>query len=149
MLHKTGGMRPIHPDFQYFLDFKSRQLIELYTDLRAFLLDIYPQGHELLYHTHALSSVYSVSPSLGDAYCHIAIYTDHLNLGFNKGAILEDPHELLTGTGKWIRHIPVQTTSDYRRGPVEALVRSAVTQSLEACDTELEEKGTTISKITR
>jgi len=78
-------MQAIHQDFQHFLDFKSKEIINLYTDLRAYLLEINPVCIELLYHTHALTSVYTLSPKLSDGYCHIPIYTNHLNLGFNKG----------------------------------------------------------------
>lgn len=81
-------MQAIHQDFQHFLDFKSKEIINLYTDLRAYLLEINPVCIELLYHTHALTSVYTLSPKLSNGYCHIPIYTNHLNLGFNKGHYL-------------------------------------------------------------
>lgn len=58
-------IRPIHPDFQLFLDFKSKEIINLYTDLRAFLLELAPQSNELLYITHALTSVHSISERMG------------------------------------------------------------------------------------
>jgi hypothetical protein len=53
--------RPIHPDFQRLLDEKSDALIALFTDLRAFVLDVHPGANELLYHTHALTAVFSPS----------------------------------------------------------------------------------------
>lgn len=62
----------------------------------------YLESVELNYHTHALTSVYSVSKKLGDAFYMIPIYTNHLNLGFNKGTLLNDTSKLLRGTGKLI-----------------------------------------------
>nr|WP_290931449.1 hypothetical protein [Haliscomenobacter sp.] len=50
--------RPIHPDFQALLDFKNQGLISLFTDLRQYILELYPDGNELLYHTHALTAVF-------------------------------------------------------------------------------------------
>jgi hypothetical protein len=83
----TTKDRIIHPDFLFLLELKEQSLIGLFKDLRAYILDIYPDCNELLYHTHALTSVFSVSEKLSDAFCMLPIYTAHLNLGFNKGTI--------------------------------------------------------------
>ncbi len=63
--------KELHPDFLYFLKYKDQEFIDLYLELRAFMLDIYPEATELLYHTHALTSVYSLSEKLGDGFCMI------------------------------------------------------------------------------
>lgn len=139
--------RDIHPDFLSLLELKQQPLIRLFKDLRAYILDIYPDGNELLYHTHALTAVFSVSEKLSDAYCMIPIYTNHLNLGFNKGTLIEDPHQLLTGTGNLIRHIPVQTPADYRNTKVKKLVRSAVELAIGDMAMKTKAMGKTISKI--
>ncbi len=47
-----------YPDFLDLLAFKEPKIIELFTDLRAFILEIYPDSNELLYHTHALTAVF-------------------------------------------------------------------------------------------
>lgn len=84
---------------------------------------------------------------MGDGFCMIPIYTAHLNLGFNKGTLLDDPYQLLKGTGKLIRHIPIKTTSDYRNKKVKALVKAAVQLALEDMAKPTKTKGETISKI--
>lgn len=139
--------RPLPPGFLVHLDRKEQALIELYTDLREFLLELHPDANELLYHTHALTSVYSISEKLGDAYCMIPIYTAHLNLGFNKGTLLKDPHELLHGTGNLIRHIPITKPEDYRNAKVKALVKEAVAFAIADMDKPTKSKGMSISKI--
>lgn len=123
------------------------ELIELYADLREFILTIHPDSNELLYHTHALTSVYSVSEKLSDAFCMIPIYTSHFNLGFNKGTLIEDPHKLLTGTGNLIRHIPIKTMEDYRNDNVEKLVRSAIAFAINSMQKPTSSVAATISKI--
>ena len=140
-------MHAIHPDFQHFLDFKSREIIDLYTDLRSYLLEIHTNCNELLYHTHALTSVYTLSPKLSDGYCMIPIYTNHLNLGFHKGTLLDDPHQLLQGTGKWIRHIPINTKTDYRNNQVRDLISTAIRFAAEDMNTTTLKTGQIISKI--
>ena len=139
--------RAIHSDFLRHLKHKDQSLIDLYTDLREFVLEIHPLSNELLYHTHALTSLYTVSEKMGDAFCMIPIYTNHLNLGFNKGTIINDPKKLLQGTGKWIRHIPIKTKSDYRNKGVEVLIKSAIDLALEDTTAKHINQGLIISKI--
>ncbi|MBK6826127.1 MAG: DUF1801 domain-containing protein [Chitinophagaceae bacterium] len=139
--------RPIHPDFQSLLDFKSRELIELFRDLRSFILELAPDSIELLYHTHALTAVFSVSEKLSDAFCMIPIYSNHLNLGFNKGTLLKDPKKLLTGTGNLIRHIAIQSKAEYRNPGVKALIQEAIHFALKEMDKPTTSKGLSISKI--
>lgn len=76
--------RPIHTDFQHFLNFKDKKLIDLFMDLREYILELYIESNEILYHTHALTSVFSISDKLWDAFCILPIYTNHVNLGFIK-----------------------------------------------------------------
>lgn len=137
----------IHPDFLNFLELKDPHLIELFIDLRVFILEVYPDANELLYHTHALTSIFSISEKMSDAFCMIPIYTNHLNLGFNKGTIIEDKHKLLTGTGKLIRHIPIKAVSNYRNEKVKDLIKAAVNLAIEDMDKPSKSKGEIISKI--
>jgi hypothetical protein len=142
-----ANSRPIHPDFLFLLELKEKKIIELFKDLREFILEIYPDSNELVYHTHALTTVFSISDKLSDAFCMLPIYTNHMNLGFNKGTLLKDPHKLLTGTGNLIRHIPVDTKSDYRNKKVKDLIKSAVDFAIHDMDKPTKSIGKTISKI--
>jgi len=146
---KMNKSRNLHPDFLFFLEFKEQNLIELFKDLREYLLEIHPNSNELLYHTHALTSLFSISEKMSDAFCMIPIYTNHLNLGFNKGTLIEDPNKLLQGTGKLIRHIPIKTPNDYRNNEVKELIKSAINFAIEDMDKPTKMVGETISKINR
>ncbi|MCU0434009.1 MAG: DUF1801 domain-containing protein [Bacteroidia bacterium] len=141
-------IRPLHPDFQHLLNLKDQKLIDLFGDIRRFILEINPDCNEILYHTHALTAVYSISERLSDAYCMLPIYTNHLNLGFNKGTLLRDPHKLLTGTGNLIRHIDIKTQKDYRNARVKSLIEEAVQFAVKDMDKPSKATGKTISKIT-
>jgi hypothetical protein len=142
-----SNIRSIHPDFLFHLEFKEQQLIALFKDLRAYILEIYPDSNELLYQTHALTSVFSISDKLGDAFCMIPVYTNHLNLGFNKGTLINDPNKLQAGTGNLIRHIPVSAPADYRNKIVKALIKSAVDFAKKDMEKATTSTGKTISKI--
>jgi Domain of unknown function (DU1801) len=139
--------RPIHPDFLFLLEFKEKKIIELFKDLREYILDICPNSNELVYHTHALTTVFSISDKLSDAFCMLPIYTNHLNLGFNKGTLINDPHKLLTGTGNLIRHIPIDAPADYRNKKVKDLIRSAADFAIKDMEKPTKIVGMAISKI--
>jgi len=141
--------KPIHPDFLLLLELKEKKVIDLFKDARAFILDLYPACNEIVYHTHALTTVFSITDKLSDAFCMLPIYTSHLNLGFNKGTLLKDPYQLLTGTGNLIRHIPVDKASDYRNKKVKDLVQSAVKLAIREMDKPSKLTGATISKISK
>ena len=137
----------IHPDFERFLSDKPLPLQFLYRDVRSLVLRIYPDSNELLYHSHALSSVYSVSRQLKHAFCHIAVYGQHLNLGFNSGTALEDPAGLLTGTGALIRHVPVASPEDLENADLVTLIERAVAHAIDTLGRSPTDKGHLISKI--
>lgn len=139
--------RPIHPDFGLLLEHKEQALIELFSDLRNYILELHPDSNEMLYHTHALTAVFSISDKLSDAFCMLPIYTNHLNLGFNKGTLLKDPKHLLTGTGNLIRHIDVKKPADYRNPNVKALIKEAIDFAIKDMAKPTKVKEMTISKI--
>lgn len=119
-------IRPIEEGFTRELMMKDTTLVALFIQLRNHLLHLAPAAHELIYNTHALTSVFSHSKKLAHAFCHIPIYTSHLNLGFNKGALLTDHNDQLQGTGKLIRHIPIKTISDFENEYVTKLIQESM-----------------------
>lgn len=139
--------RDLHPDFEMLLSLKDKQLIALFRSIRQYILDIEPDCNELLYHTHALTAVFSVSDKLTDAFCMIPVYNNHLNLGFNKGTSLKDPHQLLTGTGNLIRHIDIHSVDDFSNKKVKDLVKAAAAFARKDMDKPSLAKGLTISKM--
>ena len=42
------------------------------------------------------------------AFAYVNVFTAHINVGFFRGAELADPAHLLTGTGKYMRHVRLQ-----------------------------------------
>lgn len=99
---------------------------ELAIQLRREIVKLAPGCSELLYNTHAVSNVFTYTGKLGQAFLHIATYSQHVNLGFNQGANLLDPDSLLQGTGKLIRHIRVDDVSLLKRDNVRALIESSI-----------------------
>jgi hypothetical protein len=139
--------RELPPDFLTILSYKDKALIDRYLCLRSFVLSMFPQSNELLYHTHALTSLFTVSLKMSDGFCMLPMYTNHLNLGFNKGTLLNDPAGLLQGTGKLIRHIPVKGKEDYHNDRVMQLLKEAYQLAVEDSEVQPHKVGLTVSKL--
>ena len=56
---------------------------------------------------------------------YIAASRDHVKLGFFQGASLTDPHGLVEGTGKGMRHVKVRSQGDIRAAELTALIQQA------------------------
>jgi hypothetical protein len=59
------------------------------------------------------------------AFGYVGVFTDHVNVGFFFGALLEDPDRLLEGTGKRGRHVKLRPGCDVDPGALAALVDAA------------------------
>jgi hypothetical protein len=63
--------------------------------------------------------------AIEDNICNIAVLRQHVTLTFRHGAELRDPHALLRGTGRIMRHIRIERREDLKRSELRALVREA------------------------
>ena len=50
---------------------------------------------------------------------------DHVNLGFFRGVELDDPKNLLEGTGKGMRHVRIRLPSDIKRRDIAIVLKQA------------------------
>lgn len=61
----------------------------------------------------------------GAAFGYVNVFRNHVNVGFYTGAFLDDPHKLLIGAGKRMRHIKLKPGSDIDSQALCELIRSA------------------------
>lgn len=61
-----------------------------------------------------------------EGYAYIMPHARHVNLGFYQGVALRDPHGLLEGTGKRLRHVKVRSVDDARRPEIRELLQQAI-----------------------
>ncbi len=72
---------------------------------------------------------YGVGPKkMSEAYCYIMPQKQWVNLGFYDGAALPDPHKLLEGTGKMLRHVKIRSLEAADQPAVRALVAAALAE---------------------
>lgn len=113
-------------DLVRFLKPYDREIRDLALELRALVLEEMAPCYENIYDAYSAVAIgYGTSDRLSDGIFHIAVYANHVNLGFNDGASLDDPRGILQGSGKLIRHITIKTAEDLERPELRAYIRRA------------------------
>src|SRR6266496_6240043 len=100
------------PALRKFLEPYDREVRDLALKLRALVLEEMAPCYENIYDAYSAVAIgYGTSDRLSDGIFHIAVYSQHVNLGFNDGATLDDPKSILKGSGNRIRHITIKTAA--------------------------------------
>ena len=98
--------------------------------LRQMVLEEAPDAPEMIYDAYnAVAFGFSFTGRLKEAFIHIASYAKHVNLGFNYGATLDDPHGALMGSGKQVRHIRISSAADLGRPYLQEYICAAIAQA--------------------
>ena len=98
--------------------------------LRDMVLEEAPDAPEMIYDAYnAVAFGYSFTGRLKEAFIHIASYPKHVNLGFNYGATLADPHGVLLGSGKQVRHIKIMGVQDLEKPYLKEYIGAAIAQA--------------------
>lgn len=74
----------------------------------------YPETNELIYDNYnTVAFGWSPTDKAGDAFCSIAVYSDHLNFGFNRGSEIPNVTKILLGDWSLYRYIRVRNKEDF------------------------------------
>jgi hypothetical protein len=123
---KTRVPAPL-PQYLEFLSPYGPAITELALATRRLVLERAPGASELIYDAYnAVASGYSFTGRPSDSFIHIAVYPKWVNLGFNFGSQLPDPEGILKGSGQWVRHVRISSTSDLEKQEIDALVTAAI-----------------------
>ncbi len=124
---KTAAPPPPPEELLELLAARRPLVAPIVLALREMVVREAPHATERVYSLYAVVDLFTFArPS--DAFIHIVAYEKHVNLGFNQGALLPDPHGLIAGTGKKIRHIRITTKEDLKR-PLRPYIRAAIKQA--------------------
>ena len=119
-------MKP-NPQLKRFIAPYDREIQKLTFQLRDFITNLVPQANELIWDNYnAVAIAYSKSENLKDAFCHLALYSKHVNFGFNRGAELTKTNVPLKGKGKLISHISVKDFQSFPKQEMEKMIWEAV-----------------------
>jgi len=118
-------MRKPSPQLLDLLAGCSPGVTHLALALRDLVLTEAPEAEEVLYSVYAQVVVFKFSGVKRGAFCSIVVYTRHVNLMFYYGAQLPDPHRVLQGTGKAMRHIRFDSPERLHQEFLRGYIRSA------------------------
>lgn len=115
-----------HPQLSSFLNRYHLREQDLFWSLRDWLVSVAPPMNELIYDNYnALAIAYSLSHKVADAFCHIAVYSQHVNFGFNRATELPPTDLPLEGQGTLIRHMKVKDWRAFPQAAAERMVATA------------------------
>ena len=107
--------RPPNRQLLGYLTAYDPHVSDLLLALREIVLEEAPDAIESISKGYAVAIGFSFTGKpLKDGFCHVVAYKTHVNLGFNRGALLPDPNRVLAGSGKLIRHLAVRKSKRTR-----------------------------------
>lgn len=99
--------------------------------LREFVWNLYPETNELIYDNYnAVAFGWSPTDKAGDVFCSIAVCSDHVNFGFNRGVDFPDPQKVLIGNGNQYRYLRVRDKDDFPEEYIKQLLEAAYQNSI-------------------
>jgi hypothetical protein len=115
-----------------FLAGYSRESRENTLCLRKLVLDLFPNADEQINVKTGLITYSLPQKSSKDWILAIALHMKHINLIFSRGAQLQDPSKLLSGTGLQTRHVKIKSEAETEN----PALRQILQESLKLEDTE-------------
>ena len=100
--------------------------------LRAVIVALQPDTVEVPRRGDGAVSYGTGERKMSESHCYLAPQRDRVNLGFWHGTAIPDPHGLLEGTGKRLRHMKVRDVETARGPAVRALIEAAMEERREA-----------------
>jgi hypothetical protein len=125
-----------HGSFDDALAGSSDQVQEIARRLRELIVEVYPDVVEVPWPKQRIAG-YGVGPKkMSEHFCYIGAHREHVNLGFYYGAELPDPHGLMEGTGKKLRHIKVRDAEGIGQSSLRRYIQLALDERKEALGIE-------------
>lgn len=126
-------VNPTRCTFAELLDTLDAPLRPICEALRETIAEVHASFVEVVWRRQGIAS-YGIGPKkMSEHYVYIAPYRSHVNLGFYRGAFLNDPAELLEGKGDCLRHIKIDAAEAAKSAAVKHLMRQAISERLAAC----------------
>lgn len=98
---------------------------ELARQARALIEAVYPAVVEVPWPKQRVIG-YGVGPKkMSEHFCYISVSENHINVGFMYGAELPDPHKLLEGSGKLLRHVRITQLHELENPALRELLEVA------------------------
>jgi len=115
-----------HGTFEDAISKSSTETQVLARKLRELIVEVYPEEVELPWPKQQVTG-YGLGPKkMSEHFCYIGAHKEHVNLGFNYGADLDDPEHLFQGEGKKFRHVKFLNLKSLQQAGLGTLIEKAI-----------------------
>lgn len=116
------------------MEMASAEVQEIALALRALVLEVDPETTEVV-RLGDKAATYGLGPKkMIEGYCYIMPLKERVNFGFFRGAILDDKHNLLEGTGKSLRHVKVKDLAQTKSLALRKLLQASLEERIKNLD---------------
>lgn len=125
-------MSLLNNPFEKTIETFSEDIKNLARETRKLVFDVLPETVEVVWVQQKNTGFGTGEKKNTEHFCWLMPATRHVNLGFNYGAELPDPHKLLEGTGKMFRHVKIKSLEQLKDENLIELLRFATTYRVPA-----------------
>lgn len=105
----------------------SDEIKDIARETRKLIYKVLPETVEVVWVQQKNTGFGTGIKKKTEHFCWLMPASKHVNLGFNYGAELPDPKNLLEGTGKLFRHIKIKTVSQLKDKDLIELLKYSTT----------------------
>ena len=118
-LLRFPGAVPRDPGIDLWMHGRARDLRAIAEQWFSVMRHCGADVRELLHDGHPTACV-------GDAaFAYVNVFTEHVNVGFFRGAELSDPMSVLEGTGRFMRHVKLRPGKAINGSALKRLIEAA------------------------
>lgn len=110
---------PMDPAIEAWMDDHAGELGEIARQWFEVMRDCGDDVRELLHDGHPTACVTDA------AFAYVDAFSSHVNVGFYRGAEIEDPQGLLEGNGRFMRHVKLRPGVAFDSRAVKDLIETA------------------------
>ena len=115
---KKSKNEPVQKFLEEIMMFDSEKF-EIMLNLRKIVFSNYPKANERIIYG-------GIMFSLEDDFGGLFVRKNHVSFEFGSGANMNDPHNILEGTGKFRRHLKVRSLTDIEDKKVDFFVKQSL-----------------------
>lgn len=120
-------MKKNNEEFEKAIQGFSDNIKDIARQTRQLIFDILPNAVEVVWVQQKNIGFGTGLKKKTEHFCWLMPASNHVNLGFNYGTELPDPHNLLEGTGKLFRYIKIKSIEQLSNKELVKLLRFSTT----------------------
>ncbi|RXJ45772.1 DUF1801 domain-containing protein [Gelidibacter gilvus] len=123
-------------EFEQAIQSFSNEIKEIARQTRKLIYKVLPEVVEVVWIRQKNIGFGTGPKKKTEHFCWVMPATNHVNLGFNYGAELPDPKNLLEGTGKLFRHYKVKSVKELSNPDLIKILKYSTTYKIPPINTK-------------